>query len=154
MNTHACEQVREHLPEWVSGSGRPGIDEHLAGCTECRAEAELLSAIRRAAPTAPPGLEARVLAATTARPVRRAWRNTRQLAIAATVVGAVIGGSLLLQVVGGADGGAPGSSSSTTGTVAGDPLLPVLEDPVVNGGSLLPSLTEAELESLLARMES
>lgn len=154
MNTHACEQIREQLPEWVSGRGHPGIDEHLAGCTECRAEAELLSTIRRAAPTAPPGLEARVLAVTRARPVRRAWRNTRQLAIAATVVGAFIGGSLLLQVIDGGDGGAPATSSGTSGSVAGDALLPVLEDPVVNAGSLLPSLTEAELESLLARMES
>jgi hypothetical protein len=154
MNTHACEQVRENLPEWVAGGVQPVVDEHLAACPDCRAEAELLRAIRNAAPAAPAGLEARVLAAARARPLPRAWRSTRQLAVAATMVGAVIGGSLLLQVIGSAHDGAREGGSGTSASVAADAPLPVLDDPVVNGGSLLSSLTEAELEALLARMES
>jgi hypothetical protein len=153
MTALGCEQVRDQLPDYVSGGKLAGVGEHLASCSDCRAEAGLLAALRNASPQAPPGLEARVLHATRARTVPRAWGSARQLAVAATLVGAVIGGSLLLQTVGSGD---PRPTATGNGSAGESPeaLLPVLEDPVLNGSSVLSNLTDAELESLLARMES
>jgi len=154
MTTLSCAQVRDMLPEWAAGNQPSGVALHLSACPDCRAEAELLSALRAVTPAAPPALEARVLRATRIRPAPRAWANARQLAFAATLVGAVIGGSLLVDVLTRQDDGLPSSETATAGSEVARILLPVLEDPALTGGSVLSNLTETELESLLARMES
>jgi hypothetical protein len=148
MTVPGCEQVRDQLPDWVAGRQSPGVGAHLVDCLACRAEVELLVSLRSASPPLPAGLEARVLEATRARLPLRVWGNTRQLALAAALVGAIIGGSLLIEALGqrGTRQGAPAEAAST--------MLPVLEDPALFGGSVISNLTEAELESLLARMGS
>jgi predicted anti-sigma-YlaC factor YlaD len=154
MTALSCEQVRDLLPDWATGREVALVAEHLASCPHCRAEASTVAALRNASPEAPAGLEAMVIRAIRARPARRAWRNTRQLALAATLVGAVIGGSLLIEVLGNQDRELPPAASAGAGTASAGSLLPVLEDPALYSGSVLSNLTEAELESLLARMES
>jgi predicted anti-sigma-YlaC factor YlaD len=153
MNVASCEQVRELLPELIAERVAPalrgGVERHLAGCAECRAEHAILALVAEARPVPPVGLEARVLAAQRVAPrVRPRWGSSGQLAMAATLAAAVIGGALLI------DGGV---LRQRTGAPAGDSgvavLLPEMVDPLLQG-SLLPELTEAELEALLAEMDS
>jgi hypothetical protein len=153
MTALTCEQVRELLPLGLAGYRAAGVTQHLATCPKCRADGELIARLRRATPAAPAGLDARVLGAIRARPVRRPWPNPRQLALAATLAAAVIGGTLLVRVLD--QGSSPPAAAGSAGS-GGQPLvpLPVLEDPALNGGSVLSNLTEAELESLLTRIES
>jgi len=155
MKPLSCEQVRDLLPDWdsrtPSGDSRTAMAAHLEGCANCRAEAALLAGLRRSLPAVPATLEWRVLNATRRPPARR-WLTVRQLAVAATLAVAVLGGSLLIEVAARRAGDGP-APAITPGISAGV-LLPGLEDPILVGRSVLPSLTEAELESLLARMES
>ncbi|NJD09076.1 MAG: hypothetical protein FIB01_01080 [Gemmatimonadetes bacterium] len=151
MRTLTCEQVRELLPEHLAESPDSSVAQHLATCFECRAEAKLLAAVQGAVPRVPAGLEAKVLQRVRLRPGPRAWLGTRQLALAATLAAAVIGGSVLLRSLGPGQH-RPTDPPSAPATRAG--ALPVLEDPAVYGGSVLSNLTDTELESLLTRMES
>jgi len=152
MTTLSCTQIRDILPERVSGQTLPAVDEHLSACAECRAEAELIVVLRAAAPVAAPALAAAVREAVHRRPAPRRRFHPRRLAFAATLAGAVIGGTLLVEAVNLRRG--PRAPSAATAGAESDGFLPVLEDPALTGGSVLPDLTEAELESLLARMES
>lgn len=151
MKALTCEEVRELLP--APGGEAGEVTHHLAGCAECRAEAALLASLRASAPAVPAALEQRVLGAVRARPLRRAWAGTRQLALAATLAAAVIGGGLVMRALDQGRDRPVSAGSSPTGEPNGG-TLPVLEDPAVYGGSALSSLTEAELESLLNRMGS
>lgn len=153
MNVASCEQVRELLPELIAGRLAPalrgGVERHLAECAQCRVERAILALVAEARPAPPAGLEARVLAAQRVVPrARPRWGSPGQLAMAATLAAAVIGGALLI------DGG---GLRRPTGVSAGDSgvavLLPQVVDPLLQG-SLLPELTEAELEALLAEMDS
>jgi hypothetical protein len=152
MNVASCEQVRELLPELIAERLAPalrrGVEGHLAGCAECRAEHAILALVAEARPVPPAGLEARVLAAQRVAPrVRPPWGSPGQLAMAATLAAAVIGGALLL------DGGLLRQRTSAPTDSGVAVLLPEVVDPLLQG-SLLPELTEAELEALLAEMDS
>ena len=153
MTALNCKEVRELLPLGLAGYQAAGVAQHLATCPECRAEAEVIARLRQTAPAVPAGLETRVLGAVRARTVRRTWRSPRQLALAATLAAAVIGGTLLMRVID--QGNSPPAAADSAGP-GGQPSvpLPVLEDPALYGGSVLSNLTEAELESLLTRIES
>lgn len=96
-----CDDARDLLPEALSGDADlrrpPGLDDHLAACAACRAEAEatraLLERLRGAlaAPpddVAPPPLEA-VLAAARARAPNR-WPG-RLARVAALLLAALAG---------------------------------------------------------------
>jgi len=153
MTVLTCERVQDLLPDVADGSLDAALERHLAGCPECRAEAALLRRLRAATPPVPMPLESRVLRAVRIRPLRRTWAGPRPLAIAATLSAALIGGVLIVErLANGPDSPAfpgPQPDDPTTGA-----FLPVLEDPAVSGASVLPHLTEDELESLLSSMES
>lgn len=66
MNGRDCETIRDHLPEFGSGSVAPEIgrmiEAHLASCQDCEKELGVLLALRSARPKVPAGLEARIQA--------------------------------------------------------------------------------------------
>ncbi len=100
MTLWTCEQVREHLPDALAGTLRAedahALFAHAGGCADCRAEAELLQALRRHAEATPPGLEARIVAAVSARRVPWILRTGRPALLAAGLAGALFGGAVLL----------------------------------------------------------
>lgn len=152
MMSIGCDTVRELLPVLDRGTPaevRQAAEVHLESCAECRAERDVLHAVARALPEVPAALEARVLAAQQARLGARRWGSPAQLAMAATLVAAVIGGTLLI------DGASlrQASPALPTDTGVAAALLPAVADPLLQG-SLLPELTEAELEALLEEMDS
>ncbi len=64
----SCDTILDRLPDWVANRLDPvetaSIERHLEGCPDCRAEAELLRALRDAGPAqVPVGLEERIHAA-------------------------------------------------------------------------------------------
>jgi anti-sigma factor RsiW len=152
MNPMTCDQVRELLPELVRGelpeASLVTAESHLAGCPDCRAERAMLERVATALASVPAGLEARVLAALRARPAVRSFNRPTQLAAAATVAAAVIGGALMLDRAGSSRSALTAGEEPATASA----LLP-LTDPLLHG-SLLPELTEAELEALLEEMDS
>jgi hypothetical protein len=115
------EYVMDRLDEWVGGelptAERAGVDLHLAGCAECRAEAEALRALLEevdALPTEvlptrdlwsgiagrlePRGVEAAPAASATVTPIRRMPRWALQAA--AAVVLMIASSALTVWVVG------------------------------------------------------
>ena len=100
MTLPTCEQVREQLPDALAGTLRAEdahtLFAHVAGCADCRAEAELLQVLRRHAPVTPAGLQARIVAATAAR--RTPWMlgRGRPALLAAALTGALLGGAVLV----------------------------------------------------------
>ncbi len=65
--THGrCDEIRDALPDWLHRSLDPiraaAVQEHLAVCSGCREEADLLEAILHAAPVPPERLEAEIQA--------------------------------------------------------------------------------------------
>lgn len=150
-----CDRVQDLLPELarggLDGTERAALEAHLEDCAECRAEYDVVRAVSASVPAVPGALAARVLSATRARPRARRWGSPGQLAAAATLAAAVIGGALLFDG-GGAPRPAPQSESEPA--AAAEVAVPMLDDPVLRGGSLLGDLTEAELQALLEKMES
>jgi anti-sigma factor RsiW len=147
--------VQDLLPEHAAGAldtGRRGlVDEHLATCAECRAESEIVARVRASSLAVPGALEGRVVAAVRRGPLTRRWGAPGQLAAAATLAAAVIGGALYF------DGGRNGpiaSSDTTAPGVSESSVMPGVERPPLVGGSVLGDLTDAELQVLLDRMES
>jgi hypothetical protein len=88
----------------------------------------------------PDGLESRVIAAVRRRSLMRG--RPAQLALAATLAAAVIGGSLLFDR---ADGDSVSDMDAVSWAAAQDPLL--------HGRSELPELTVEELEMLLEEFD-
>jgi anti-sigma-K factor RskA len=106
------ENVLERLDDWVGGelpgSERAEMDLHLAGCAECRAEADALRALLEDVAALPPAiLPARDLwtdiaarleprdsvAADATTGVRRSWRAPRWAMQAAAAVALIVGSS-------------------------------------------------------------
>ncbi len=79
--------VREQLPEFVAGilpaGERDAIEEHLALCAACRAESEMLAAVRAARPV-PPVMNIAAIVAALPKPAETA-RETSDTASADTV---------------------------------------------------------------------
>lgn len=151
MTRITCERARDLIPDepaGLSGAGsRQALEEHLAECAECRAEADVVRAVRRAVVPVPANLESRVLASAHGRATAR-WGTTGQLAMAATLAAAVLGGTLLFR---GLEERSEPAAEASPGEAA---TVPLLEDPLLRGGSVLGQLTEAELQILLERLES
>ncbi len=149
MSQRICESVADQLPDHLQGRLAEvdcvRVDEHRVSCPDCSTEWELLVAMRNARPAVPAELDERVRRALSRRPQR--WVPAH-LAIAASVVLALVTAGLLLspgdrtaRSVGGE------SDVATTTTVRpGDPLL--------TGGAALGQLSVAELERLLAELDS
>lgn len=91
MNPIGCDHVRDLLAPWVReelcADDRRSVEEHVAGCEECRAEERLLRALHAGMPVLPDDLQARVKASIAAAPLRRrVWMSPRLAAAAITVV--------------------------------------------------------------------
>lgn len=140
MSTSACGSIRELLPDMAASRLSvdlvPAVEEHVAGCEECRAELELLQLLTSSAPAAPAGLEARLHRAVHPRRgsgVQRPWWGLTAAAVAALAVG--IGVSSETEP--GADAAPPAYAmeveqgdvwSSEDGLLAGAPALDGLSD--------------------------
>jgi predicted anti-sigma-YlaC factor YlaD len=158
MNGLTCEQVVELLPDVgrdsVAAQLRDAVDAHLAGCVECRETANLLAVLAADAPHVPAGLEARVVrAARTVRPARRRWAPAN-LAIAASVVLAVVSTALLRNGGAPESDGVPGNGAPAV-TISGEPAIdPTAKQPLIGGMPSFNELSVAELEALLSELES
>jgi hypothetical protein len=152
MNELNCEYVRDVYPDVLNGMAdaatSAAVRAHMAGCADCREEAEAVAAIFAGSLIAPAGLHARVMAQL-ATPARRGFR-ARHLAMAATVAVALIGGSLLL------DRDATSRSEPVVATEVAEPGLGVVtfDAALVSGTESLQDLTVEELEQLLGEIES
>ena len=165
MTLPTCEQVREQLPDALAGTLRAEdahtLFAHVAGCADCRAEAELLQALRHQAPVTPAGLQARIVAAASTR--RTAWilGRGRPALLAAALTGALLGGAMLLHrattsapqaaappVAVRAPAGAPTPAATSSGSVASPapPVAGAAGEPDVRGlAQPLPGTPEAGL---------
>ncbi|HEX6063919.1 MAG TPA: hypothetical protein VFZ04_06830 [Longimicrobiales bacterium] len=150
-NLH-CEYVREVYPDVLHGraaaSTVSAVRAHIAGCADCRAEAELIEQLQRTSLQVPAGLHERVVAGLR-RPARGRRFELRHLAFAATLAAALIGGSLLLDSM-----RAPVSRAATQAPGAGGLGVITVEAAMVTGTGSLQDLTVEELELLLGEIES
>lgn len=152
-----CEWVSEQLPDLHTGRLEPlreaEMRAHLASCSDCREELELVARVSRHRLDLPEGLESRILVAAGAGQEPRRRLNMlppRRMALAASIAVALLGGAVVLNV------------SVDEFTVAQDALAPEqsgagwigVEAAFVSGASSLEDLTEEELETLLAELGS
>lgn len=139
MTRETCERVRELIPaavaERLSAEERRSVEDHLDGCGECRAEAELVGLLRRSAPAVPDGLSARIQAAVSSdrRRVRRPWWGVAAAAVAALAVGIGLASDARDPAqepipIYAAEGAAQDLWLSEDGIVAGAPSLESLSD--------------------------
>ena len=139
-----CEYVRDVYPDVLNNKAEASIATavraHIARCAECREEAVLIEQLRGAVTQVPAGLHERITAELT-RPVRTF--RLRNIAYAATVAAAIIGGSILLRP------GKPAPLPDAQGLG-----FVTVEDAMVSGTSSLRDLTIEELEVLLGEIES
>jgi predicted anti-sigma-YlaC factor YlaD len=101
-----CDEMRDVTTELAlgiaSGDERARVLDHVAGCPACRRDLERLAAIADdmlvLAPEGepPPGFEARVLRAMTARPPKRRWFPRRLALPAVGLAGAALASAVLL----------------------------------------------------------
>lgn len=151
MTELACAWVRDRLPEHsrdaldVADAAR--LDQHLASCEECSAEAAIVRLL--AVPVATPAAtEARVLDAVRGTTVQsRGGLHLRHYALAASFALAVITGSLLWQRIG------PSRTPAEPMDVDAVIALPMETDPLLHESGLQ-SLSEDELRTLLEDLES
>jgi predicted anti-sigma-YlaC factor YlaD len=150
MSRVNCELVAEQLPdrlqERLGEIARLQVDEHLATCTDCRSVRDLMMAMGRTRPSVPDGLHERVLEAV-ASPRRRQWIPSH-VAMAATVVFALVTAGLLLSPGSPFNGGDRGDDVAATASAVQS------NDPLLHGGPGLGQLSVDELERLLAEMDS
>jgi anti-sigma factor RsiW len=120
MTADGCREWRESLGGYalgqLPGEERSGLEAHLEGCRECRAELEQLESVARVMPLAdperigapaspPPGLGDRVAA--TIAGERRAARRRRRLRLGLALSGAtaaVAAAAAILVLAGGSSG--------------------------------------------------
>lgn len=144
MNRYDCETIRDLLPSLTRGEMLPHeaarVEQHVADCSECAAEAHVVRLLQSTLAPIPAGLETRVLAH-----VRRrhgtARRVPARLAIAATVTVALIGGALVLD-----------RSNDAAMTDVDAVSWAAAEDPMLHGRSALQELSIEELEILLEEL--
>jgi predicted anti-sigma-YlaC factor YlaD len=160
MTDCANAEVRDALPDMLHGrldaAARARVEEHLAGCEECRRELQLLQSLRKAAPQ--PAVDvARIVAALPSPHRRSAW-TAHVWQIAAAVVFIAVGSSTVVTylhrerrpdsaataTVATAAGSAMGGS--TTAAHSGDVELAV--------GYGYTDLTDAQLEALLKDVQN
>lgn len=156
-----CENVTDLLPDLAAGSlnatDAEALRAHLASCAECAAEWSLIAAMRMA-PSASPELVASIAKAVASRPVARPMWGARQLALAATIAVAIIGGGIAVDQM-------QRESARTVAAPLADSVPAVVapattssevtvEEPVLGSRSVLPQMNEKQLEALLAQMGS
>jgi anti-sigma factor RsiW len=148
-----CEYVLDVYPDVLSGKADAALAQsvrtHIASCDECRADAAVIEAIRAQPTPLPAGLHERVLHAA-AQPQSR-WRIGRsELAMAATLAVALIGGAIIMQTQ------MPSPRvNAPVATQAPHSIGAVgVEDAMLSGKSSLEDLSVEQLEKLLGEIES
>jgi len=93
MSEQTCGEVRELIPDFVRGgladAERALVQEHVAGCSDCRSELELAGLVLASRPAIPAALLGRLLDvvdATRQRPART-WWGVSAAAVAALALG-------------------------------------------------------------------
>ena len=143
MNRYDCEAIRDLLPSLIRGEMLPHeaarAEEHLDGCVDCSAEADIVRLLQATLAPVPPVLEERVLHAVRRRAARR--RLPAGMALAATLAAAVLGGTFAFRTL---QTPAPDYVAVTWAAA---------EDPLLHGVSKVHELSVEELEQLLEQME-
>lgn len=152
MSELNCEYVRDVLPDVLAGRAPADVSAvvqaHLVSCDDCRAEAALLELLRTPA-TVPAGLHERVVSAASKTRTRTRFRRS-DLAMAATLAAAVIGGSVLLETR-----NSPVVQATAPGVTHVQSLGAVgVEDAMLSGKASLDDLSVEQLEQLLGEIES
>jgi anti-sigma factor RsiW len=154
---YICEQITDLLPDLVAGTLSQAtsniVAQHLRTCAACESELALLHSLRAAAPAAPSELAERIARAVAAQPVVRRSHSVRDLAIAASIAITVIGGAIATQLQRDNATVVTPPIADTAAAVEAAGYLTV-EGPALGAGSVIPELTEAQLEKLLAEMDS
>ena len=165
-------EMRESLPELLhgrlAGTARAQLEAHLASCSDCSAELELLQAARASiAAMAPGGIDTRAIVAALPRP-RARWapaavpsRSAWRIAAAVTVI--ALGGLSLNVVRQYSDGRVFAVSDSTRDAapvVAPGDLVASADTPVtgtgrpgVTGGVGVTDLADEDLETLIGALD-
>lgn len=167
MRDCADAAMRDRLPLFATGrlsdTEAAMVEAHLASCSDCAAELELLRAVGRA--YAVPAVDAAAIASAipAARRKRKAYYQQPMWRVAAAMTlmiagtaGVLVmrgpGSGIIGSVAVGADSGAGGSLVSAESTLAMAPTLPAGPATISFGGNLS-DLTDAQLEALLAQIE-
>ena len=167
MRDCADAAMRDRLPLFVTGrltdSDSTMVEAHLASCSDCVAEVDLLRAVGRA--YAVPAIDAAVVAAAIPAPRRKRTAYYQQpmwrVAAAMTLMIAGTAGVLVMRradpgimgsVAVGVDSSVGGGVVSAESTLAMAPTLPAGPATISFGGNLS-DLTDAQLEALLAQIE-
>ena len=142
MTELECAVVREWMPDFATGlrvpPGREAMDAHLSSCGECRAERDLVRALRASRREPPAGLARRVVRAVRADRARPWWGLTAA-AVAALALGIGIASDRA-----GSDAEVPGFAYEVDeGVVWGS------EDGLMAGAPLLDELSDEALQQLL-----
>lgn len=153
-----CEQITDLLPELAAGTlddaSAAAVRAHIATCDECAAEWSLVESLRSSVPTVPSDLASRISASVRTRPVApRTW-GARQLTIAATFAVAMIGGGIALQQVRENAAIVQTNTGDSTEAINVNTNVAPVETPVLGSGSVIPEMSEAQLEALLKEMGS
>lgn len=137
MNENMCGGVRERIPDRAADrldvAHASRVDDHVAGCAECRAELRLAELLLESRPAAPAALADRIVeAARRERAGRsRPWWGLTAAAVAALALGIGIASRPTV------DDGVPAFAyevdegtfwSSEDGLLAGAPMLDELSD--------------------------
>ena len=141
-----CQELADRLPDWIAGRLSDGdsvlVKDHVSGCEDCSAQAELLAELFRARPVAPTGMAQRIASAAIGQVLpeaatERAWIRPAWVLSAAAVLVLVVGTTLLVRDPPSMDiVGALGEVSleesqvwiADDGAVAGAPVLDDLSD--------------------------
>jgi len=146
-----CAAIRDDLPLLAQGVLEPvrarEITQHLQTCADCRDE-QALVALLRAPLAVPVGLRERAVRAVGSAPAAGAGRPWRTAVAAAVAVLAIGTGALLLAQ------SQDDPAVLETGHAAAEFGWATRSDPLLHGGVGLEALTDQELESLLAEMQS
>ena len=165
MTHEQCDRIRDLLPELLSGGlGRADSDEaeaHLAVCEGCRGEVEVLTALTRARPEPPPGLEGRIQARVQEEfgteeklaqviPIRPRFRRIPSWALSAAALIVLALGTKALWDENGQD------LVQDPIVVANQEPLPeawLWDDGIVAGAPVYDGLTDEQLETLIQELE-
>lgn len=156
-----CERIVDRLPALAAGrlvgSALDDVRQHVATCAACAQELALIRALAAHEVPVPDGLEARVRTALRSAPSGPRWASPGRLAMAATVVFALVTAGLL----NGRNGADPRVAVDTPADVAAEegedlaaPPWPSVDEPLMRGGPALYQLSVDELETLLKELES
>ena len=145
-----CEYIRDVYPDVLHGNADASLEQrvrtHITTCDECRAEAGLLETLHAQPARSPAGLHDRVVRNATG--PRPRWRWSRSdVAMAATLAAALIGGSVIMQ---------NRRAETVERGVAVEAAIGFVnvEGIMLSGKASLDDLSMEELETLLGEMES